>query len=90
MDEVYSYTFPDSYNWVGTDSNRYEHHAHPVTMECRFEAYVEGIDGKELHPVEVVWVYDVLKYHHVQEDVTYNCELKVENVAYDIAFIGRK
>ena len=90
MDKIYSYTFPDSYNWIGTDSNRYEHHAHPVTMECRFEAYVEGTDGKELHPVEVVWVYDVLKYHHAQEDVTYDCKLKVENVAYDIAFVDRK
>lgn len=90
MDGIYAHTYTDSNNWIGLDSNRFQHHAHPIAMDCCFEAYVEGEDGKELYPVEVIWVYDVLEYHHEQDGVTYECPIRTENMSFRIGFVTKR
>ena len=43
MDAIYAQTFEDK-----ADGNKFQHSAHPISMDCNVDVSVEGENGEEL------------------------------------------
>ena len=74
MDAIYAQTFEDK-----ADGNKFQHSAHPISMDCNVDVSVEGENGEELYPMRVSWEYPYVPYHHAQDAMTYSCQM-VQNV----------
>ena len=85
MDAIYAQTFEDK-----ADGKKFEHSAHPVSMECNVDVFIEGENGEELYPMRVSWEYPYVSYYHAQDAVSYTCQM-VQNVPrYNMVHVAAK
>lgn len=84
MDAIYAQTFEDK-----KDGKKFQHSAHPVSIDCNVEIYVESKDGEELYPMRVSWEYPYVQYHHAQDEVTYTCQMALSVPCFNIVMVDR-
>ena len=82
MDAIYSQTFEDK-----KDGKKFQHSAHPVSMDCNVEIYVEGEDGQELYPMRISWEHPYVQYYHAQDAVTYTCQMSVSAPCFNMVLV---
>ena len=85
MDAIYAQTFEDK-----SDGKKFGHSAHPVSMECNVEVYVEGENGEELYPMRVSWEYPYVTYYHAQDAMTYACQMSQNVPRFTMVHVGKK
>lgn len=78
MDVIYSNSYFDSYNSIGS-SNSYYHHAHPTSITCDVEIKVSSAYGSTLYPFKMNFTISSLSYYHAQEGTTYNPSISFTN-----------
>ena len=77
MNAIYSQTFSDSYNLIGS-SDSYQHSAHPTSLDVSLR-FSLGDDGRfALIPIESVLPKNVT-FHHAQENVSYSVPINTVN-----------
>lgn len=82
MDAIYAQTFEDKKN-----GSKFQHSAHPTSMDCRVEISVEGDAGKELYPLEFIWESESIEYYHPQDACTYSCKMVTEVPVFKMVFV---
>jgi hypothetical protein len=85
MDAIYAQTFEDK-----NDGKKFGHSAHPVSMECNVEVFVEGENGEELYPMRVSWEYPYVTYYHAQDAMTYACQMSQNVPRFTMVHVARK
>lgn len=85
MDAIYAQTFEDK-----NDGKKFGHSAHPVSMECNVEVFVEGENGEELYPMRVSWEYPYVTYYHAQDAMTYTCQMSQNVPRFTMVHVGKK
>lgn len=85
MDAIYAKTFEDK-----KDGKTFQHSAHPVSMECNVEVYVEGENGEELYPMRVSWEYPYIPYYHAQDATTYTCQMTQNVPRFTMVHVAKK
>lgn len=85
MDAIYAQTFEDK-----SDGNKFQHSAHPVSMECNVDVFIEGENGEELYPMRVSWEYSSVPYHHAQDGVTYTCQMAQSASCFNMVHVAEK
>lgn len=85
MDAIYAQTFEDK-----NDGKKFGHSAHPVSMECNVEVFVEGENGEELYPMRVSWEYPYVTYYHAQDAMTYSCQMSQNVPRFTMVHVGKK
>ena len=85
MDAIYAQTFEDK-----SDGNKFQHSAHPVSMECNVDVFIEGENGEELYPMRVSWEYSSVPYHHAQDGVTYACQMAQSASCFNMVHVAEK
>jgi hypothetical protein len=85
MDAIYAKTFEDK-----KDGKTFQHSAHPVSMECNVEVYVEGENGEELYPMRVSWEYPYVPYYHAQDATTYTCQMTQNVPRFNMVHVAKK
>ena len=85
MDAIYAQTFEDK-----KDGDKFQHSAHPVSMECNVEIYVEGENGEELYPMRVYWEYPYVTYYHAQDGVSYSCQMTQNVPRFNMVHVAKK
>lgn len=85
MDAIYAKTFEDK-----KDGKMFQHSAHPVSMECNVEVYVEGENGEELYPMRVSWEYPYVPYYHAQDATTYTCQMTQNVPRFNMVHVAKK
>ncbi|MBR5104545.1 MAG: DUF4906 domain-containing protein [Bacteroidales bacterium] len=85
MDAIYSKTFEDK-----EDGKKFQHSAHPVSMDCNVEIYVEGDNGQELYPMHISWQLPYVQYYHAQDAVTYTCQMSVPEPFFNMVHVSEK
>ena len=85
MDAIYAQTFEDK-----NDGKKFGHSAHPVSMECNVEVFVEGENGEELYPMRVSWEYPYVTYYHAQDAMTYACQMTRNVPRFTMVHVARK
>ena len=84
MDAIYAQTFEDK-----KDGKKFQHSAHPVSMECNVEIYVEGENGSELYPMRFFWEYAYVPYHHAQDAMTYTCQMTSSVPRFNMVHVAK-
>ena len=82
MDAIYAQTFEDK-----RDGKKFQHSAHPVSMECTMEISVEGENAQELYPMHVSWEFPHVQYYHAQDDMNYTCKMTVATPRFNVAHV---
>lgn len=85
MDAIYAQTFEDK-----RDGNKFQHSAHPVSMECNIEVYAEDENGEELFPMRVSWEYPYVPYYHAQDAVSYSCHMTTAVPRFRVVHVSKK
>lgn len=85
MDAIYARTFEDK-----SGGNKFQHSAHPVSMECNVDVFVEGENGEELFPVRVAWELPYVTYYHAQDAVTYTCQMTQNASGFALVHVAKK
>lgn len=85
MDAIYAQTFDDK-----ADGKKFKHSAHPVSMECNVDVFLEGENGEELYPMRVSWEYSSVPYHHAQDGVTYTCQMAQSASCFNMVHVTEK
>ena len=85
MDAIYAQTFEDK-----NDGKKFGHSAHPVSMECNVEVFVEGENGEELYPMRVSWEYPYVPYYHAQDAMTYTCQMTQNVPRFTMVHVAKK
>lgn len=85
MDAIYAQTFEDK-----RDGKKFEHSAHPISMSCNMDIYVEGEKGLELYPMRISWEYPYVQYYHAQDAMTYTCRMTVKVPRFNMVLVDRK
>jgi hypothetical protein len=85
MDAIYAQTFEDK-----SDGKKFGHSAHPVSMECNVEVFVEGENGEELYPMRVSWEYPYVTYYHAQDAMTYACQMSQNVPRFTMVHVAKK
>lgn len=85
MDAIYAQTFEDK-----KDGDKFRHSAHPVSMECDVEIYVEDENGSELYPMRVSWESSSVTYYHVQDATTYTCQMTCSVPLFNMVHVAGK
>lgn len=84
MDAIYSQTFEDK-----KDGKKFQHSAHPVSLDCNVEIYVEGENGQELYPMHISFERSYVQYYHAQDAVTYTCQMSVSAPCFNMVLVDR-
>ena len=84
MDAIYAQTFEDK-----NDGKKFQHSAHPVSMDCNMEIYVEGEKGLELYPMRVSWEFPYVQYYHAQDAMTYTCKMNVATPLFQMVLVDK-
>ena len=84
MDAIYAQTFEDKKN-----GKKFQHSAHPVSMDCCVEISVEGEKGAELYPMRVSWEHPYVPYHHAQDDITYSCQMVASAPLFNMVLVDK-
>lgn len=84
MDAVYAQTFEDK-----KDGDKFQHSAHPVSIECNVDIFIEGESGKELYPMCVSWEDSEVTYHHAQDGVNYTCPMTQSTPRFNMVHVVR-
>lgn len=85
MDAIYAQTFEDKAN-----GSKFQHSAHPVSMECNVDVFVEGENGEELYPMRVSWEYPYVTYYHAQDAITYTCQMTQTAPLFTLVHVTKK
>jgi hypothetical protein len=85
MDAIYAQTFEDKSDW-----GKFEHSAHPVSMDCNVEIYVEGEKGEQLYPMRVSWEYPYVQYYHAQDASSYSCQMTQNVPRFTMVHVAKK
>ena len=85
MDAIYAQTFEDKAN-----GSKFQHSAHPVSMECNVDVFVEGENGEELYPMRVSWEYPYVTYYHAQDAITYTCQMTQTAPLFTLVHVAKK
>lgn len=85
MDAIYAQTFEDKAN-----GSKFQHSAHPVSMACNVDVFVEGENGEELYPVQVTWELPYVTYYHAQDGVTYTCQMTQNTPCFKMVHVAKK
>ena len=84
MDAIYAQTFEDK-----EDGKKFQHAAHPISMECSVDAFIEGSAGDELYPLKIAWEHPYVEYYHEQDAKTYSCEMTTETTEFNLVFVEK-
>ena len=82
MDAIYAQTFEDKKN-----GSKFQHSAHPISMDCLVAISVEGDAGKELYPLRFTWESTSVGYYHAQDACTYSCKMVTEVPVFNMVFV---
>lgn len=82
MDAIYAQTFEDK-----RDGKKFQHSAHPVSMECAMEISVEGENAQELYPMHVSWEFPHVQYYHAQDNMNYTCKMIVATPRFNVVLV---
>ena len=74
LNAIYSQTFYDSYNLIGS-SNNYAHHAHPTSIEVSMKFSLSGDSAGKMVVLSLTAPSSV-SFYHSQESVTYSVAMK--------------
>jgi hypothetical protein len=85
MDAIYAQTFEDK-----ADGNKFQHSAHPISMDCNVDVSIEGENGEELYPMRVSWEYPYVPYHHAQDAMTYACQMSQNVPRFTMVHVAKK
>lgn len=85
MDAIYAQTFEDK-----SDGKKFQHSAHPVSMDCNMEICIEGEKGLELYPMRISWEFPYVQYYHAQDAMTYTCTMNVSTPRFKMVLIDEK
>lgn len=85
MDAIYAQTFEDK-----SDGKKFQHSAHPVSMDCHVDVFVEGENGEELYPMRVSWEYPYVSYHHAQDGINYSCQMTQDVPRFKMVHVAAK
>lgn len=85
MTAIYSQTFYDSYNLIGS-ANNYSHHAHPTSMTVSLKFSLSGDSAGKMIPVSFTAPSSV-SFYHSQDDVTYSVSVKTQKSVNLVAFV---
>ena len=84
MDAIYAQTFEDK-----SDGKKFQHSAHPVSMDCNMDVYVEGEKGLELYPMRISWEFPYVQYYHAQDAMTYTCRMTVATPRFQMVLVDK-
>lgn len=82
MDAIYAQSFEDK-----KDGNKFQHSAHPISMDCTVEISVEGDDGQKIWPVHLSWEYPYVRYFHMQDNMTYTCTMNRTVPLFNMVYV---
>lgn len=85
MDAIYAQTFEDK-----SDGKKFQHSAHPVSMDCNMEIFIEGEKGMELYPMRISWEFPYVQYYHAQDAMNYTCRMNVSTPRFQMVLIDEK
>ena len=85
MDAIYSKTFFDSYNLIGS-SNSYSHHAHPTSLDISMKFSLSG-DSAEKMVLLSLTAPPSVSFYHSQESVTYSVAMKTTIQSNNVAIV---
>ena len=85
MDAIYAQTFEDK-----SDGKKFQHSAHPVSIDCNVEVFVEDENGEELYPMRVSWEYPYVTYYHAQDATTYTCQMTQNVSSFTMVHVAKK
>ena len=85
MNAIYSQTFYDSYNLIGS-SNSYAHHAHPTSLTASFRFSLSGDSATKMVPLSLIAPSSV-SFYHSQESVTYSVSMKTTKQLNKVAIV---
>jgi hypothetical protein len=85
MDAIYAQTFEDK-----SDGKKFQHSAHPVSMDCNMEICIEGEKGLELYPMRISWEFPYVQYYHAQDAMNYTCRMNVSTPRFQMVLIDEK
>lgn len=74
LNAIYSHTFYDSYNLIGS-SNNYAHHAHPTSIDVSMKFSLSGDSAGKMVVLSLTAPSSV-SFYHSQESVTYSVAMK--------------
>ena len=85
MDAIYAQTFEDK-----SGGKKFQHSAHPVSMECQVDVFLEGESGEKLYPMRVSWESPYVQYYHAQDAVTYTCQMTQDVSCFNMVHVSKK
>ena len=85
MNAIYSQTFFDSYNLIGS-SNSYSHHAHPTSLDVTMKFSLSGDTAEKMVLLSLTAPTSV-SFYHSQESVTYSVAMKTTKQANKVAIV---
>jgi hypothetical protein len=85
MNAIYSQTFFDSYNLIGS-SNSYSHHAHPTSLDISMKFSLSG-DSAEKMVLLSLTAPSSVSFYHSQESVTYSVAMRTTKQSNNVAIV---
>ena len=85
LNAIYSQTFYDSYNLIGS-SNSYSHHAHPTSLNVTMKFSLSG-DAAEKMVLLSFTAPSSVSFYHSQENVTYSVAMKTTKQTNRVAIV---
>lgn len=85
MDLIYAQSFEDK-----KDGNKFQHRAHPISMDCTVEVSVEGDGGQKILPVHLSWEYQYVRYFHMQDNMTYTCTMNRTVPLFNMVYVEHR
>jgi hypothetical protein len=85
MNAIYSQTFFDSYNLIGS-SNSYAHHAHPTSLDISMKFSLSGDSAEEMALLSLT-APSSISFYHSQENITYSVAMKTTKQSNNVAIV---
>ena len=85
MNAIYSQTFYDSYNLIGSSSS-YNHSAHPTSLDVKLRFSLSDSDEFTMIPIVATFPTSVT-FYHAQENVSYSVPVNTTNTVNSLAIV---